>query len=255
MPAVSLKRFLLLGLFALGLSGCGGGVDNDPVGFVGGVPGAPRPRDYPVHGIDVSKYQGDIDWNAVAGSGVKFAWIKATEGGDHLDAKFQANWEGAKAAGVPRGAYHFVYWCRAPMEEARWFTQNVPAEAGALPPVLDVESDSESKTCRKRLEPAQTNADIKMMLRHMEQHFGKKPIIYTSVDFYQAILSQGDYSDYAMWVRSTKYHPSVKYGQQPWAFWQYQADGRIPGIAGKVDRNVFYGSPAEWDNFLASLEK
>ena len=75
-------------------------------------------------------------------SGVKFAWIKATEGGDHVDAKFQANWEAAKAVGIPRGAYHFVYWCRSPLEEVRWFEQNVPVEADALPPVLDVESDS-----------------------------------------------------------------------------------------------------------------
>ncbi len=248
------SRLLLLAGLGLALAGCGGGVDNDPVGFVGGS-NAPHPRDYAVHGIDVSKYQGDIDWSAVAGSGVKFAWIKATEGGDHADAKFQANWEGARAAGVARGAYHFVYWCRSPLEEVRWFEQNVPVEAGALPPVLDVESDSESRTCHKYLEPSQTISDIKMMLRDMEQYFGKKPIIYTSVDFYQAILSQGDFSDYPMWVRSTKYHPSVKYGSTPWVFWQYQADGHIPGIRGEVDRNVFYGSRDEWDKFLASLEK
>src|ERR1700684_4288039 len=77
----------------------------------------PKRKDSPIHGIDVSKFQGDIDWNAVAYSGVKFAWIKATEGGDRADARFQANWEGAKAAGAPHGAYHFVYWCRAAMEE------------------------------------------------------------------------------------------------------------------------------------------
>lgn len=254
MSAFLSRLFALAGL-GLTLASCGGGVDNDPVGFVGGNPGAPRPRDYPIHGIDVSKYQGDVDWNAVASAGVKFAYIKATEGGDHLDAKFQANWEGAKAVGIPRGAYHFVYWCRAPMEEVRWFEQNVPVEADALPPVIDLESDSESRTCKKYLEPGQTLADIKMMLKEVERHFGRKPIIYTSVDFYQAILSGGELSDYPMWVRSTKYHPSVKYGGQPWLLWQYQADGRIPGIAGKVDRNVFYGSPDEWDQFLASLTK
>ena len=250
-----LSRFLLLAGFALALAGCGGGVDNDPVGFVGGGGNAPHPRDYAIHGIDVSKYQGDVDWSAVANSGVKFAWIKATEGGDHVDAKFQANWDAAKAAGVARGAYHFVYWCRSPLEEVRWFEQNVPVEADSLPPVLDVESDSESKTCHKYLDPAQTVADIKMMLKHMEHYFGKRPVIYTSVDFYQAILSEGDFSEYPMWVRSTKYHPSVKYGTTPWMFWQYQADGHIPGIRGEVDRNVFYGSKNDWDSFLASLEK
>src|SRR3954463_8047491 len=111
------SRLLLLAGLASALAGCGGGVDNDPVGFVCGGNNAPHPRGYPIHGIDVSRHQGEIDWNAVASSGVKFAWIKATEGGDHADVMFQANWQGAKAAGVARGAYHFVYWCRSPMEE------------------------------------------------------------------------------------------------------------------------------------------
>ena len=251
--SAAVARFAILLGFGLALSGCGAGIDDDPVGFVGGD--QPRPRDFPVHGIDVSKYQGDVDWSRVADSGVKFAWIKATEGGDHVDAKFQANWDAAKAVGIARGAYHFVYWCRSPMEEMRWFEQNVPVDADALPPVLDVESDSESRTCHKRLEQQQTIQDMKLMLDEMERYFGKKPIIYTSVDFYQAILQGADFSDYPMWVRSTKYHPSVKYGGQPWLIWQYQADGRIPGIDGKVDRNVFYGSPEEWNQFLASLSK
>ncbi len=247
-----LPRFAVLTGIAVALAGCGGGVDNDPTGFVGGD--SPHPRDYPIHGIDVSKYQGDVDWSAVAGSGVKFAWIKATEGGDHVDAHFQANWDGAKAFGIPRGAYHFVYWCRRPLDEVRWFEQHVPVEADALPPVLDVESDSESRTCHKHLEQQQTIADMKLMLDEMERYFGKKPIIYTSVDFFQAILSDGAFSDYSMWVRSTKYHPSVKYGSRPWMIWQYQADGHIPGIRGEVDRNVFYGDDKEWSKFLASLK-
>ena len=80
------------------VSGCGGGgsLESDRV-FSGDVFSGnyPKPKDYPIHGIDVSKFQGDIDWNAVANSGVKFAWIKATEGGDRADARYQANWEGA----------------------------------------------------------------------------------------------------------------------------------------------------------------
>ena len=149
----------------------------------------PKPSDYPIHGIDVSKFQGDIDWNAVANSGVKFAWIKATEGGDHADERFQANWEGAKAAGVPRGAYHFVYWCRPPMEEMAFFEQNAPVEDDALPPVLDVEATPTSKTCHRHLTQEDAIADMKVMLEEMERHYGKRPIIYTTVDFYQAILS------------------------------------------------------------------
>ena len=96
-------------VMAVLVSGCGGApLDSDQV-IADNVfsDSYPKPRDYPIHGIDVSKFQGDIDWNAVANSGVKFAWIKATEGGDR-DARFQANWEGAKAVGIPHGAYHFA---------------------------------------------------------------------------------------------------------------------------------------------------
>jgi len=200
MPSVfaGLTRFSLLAAFGLALAGCGGG-GGGPLEFDSDLP---KPHDYPIQGIDVSKYQGDVDWNAVANSGVKFAWIKATEGGDHVDTKFQANWDAAKSVGIARGAYHFVYWCRSPMEEVRWFEQHVPVEADSLPPVLDVESDSESRTCHRHLEQQQTIADMKLMLEDMERYFGKRPIIYTSVDFYEAILSDGAFSDYQMWVNA-----------------------------------------------------
>jgi lysozyme len=259
MPSVlaRVSRLAFAAAFGLALAACGSG-GGGPIEYDYGRAtfdaNLPKPHDYPVHGIDVSKYQGNVDWSAVANSGVKFAYIKATEGGDHADAYFQTNWQAAKAAGVPRGAYHFVYWCRSPLEEIRWFEQNVPADADALPPVLDVEPTPESKTCRRTLEPGQTVRDMRVMLEEMERYFGKKPIIYTSVDFYETILSGGALNDYPMWVRSTKHHPSVRYGAQPWAFWQYQADGHIPGIEGKVDRNVFHGTEAEWSEFLSKLE-
>ena len=196
----------------------------------------------------MSKFQGDIDWNAVANSGVKFAWIKATEGGDQ-DARFQANWEGAKAAGIPHGAYHFVYWCRPPLEEIQIFEQNAPVEDDALPPVLDAEATPTSPTCRRHVTQDEAIADMQVMLQEMERHFGKRPIIYTTVDFYEANFSNGALMDYPIWVRSTKYHPAVKYGSRAWHFWQYQSDGRVPGIGGNVDKDAFYGTKEQWDAF------
>ena len=228
---------------AFALGGCG---SPETLGFDDGYP---KPTDYPIHGIDVSKYQGVIDWNSVARSGVKFAWIKATEGGDHLDEQFQANWQGAKLAGVARGAYHFMYWCRPPIEEATWFEQNVPVDADALPPVLDVEPTPDSRTCRRHLERDATIADMKVVLNEMERHFGKRPIIYTNVQFYRAIIA-GAFADYPIWVRSTKHHPARPYGDRDWQFWQYQANGSVPGIEGEVDRNVFYGDQNQWQAFL-----
>ena len=130
---------LAAGLALIGvLAACGANYypakgDNKP------HPGVARAHSLPIHGIDVSRHQGNIDWRAVAQAGTRFAYIKATDGGDYLDPNFRSNWEQARAAGIPRGAYHFVYWCRPASEQVAWFAANVPAEADALPPVLDLE--------------------------------------------------------------------------------------------------------------------
>lgn len=213
--------------------------------------GLPRPTDFEVHGIDVSKYQGLIDWSQVKQAGVQFAWIKATEGGDNADPQFQRNWAEAKAAGIPRGPYHFVYWCRPWQEEIAWFERNVPVDPDALPPVLDVEATPTSKTCDRKLYPDEVIPQMRAMLQEMERHYGKKPVIYSTVDFYAGILAGGALSDYPIWVRSTKYSPAVKYGSRRWHFWQYQSDGHIDGINGKVDRNAFFGTSEQWQDFSA----
>ena len=90
--------------------------------------GVTRAHTMPIQGIDVSYWQGDIDWRKVREAGIQFAFIKATEGGDHLDPKFLQNWHAAKRAGVARGAYHFIYWCRLASEQADWFVRNVPRD-------------------------------------------------------------------------------------------------------------------------------
>ena len=208
-----------------------------------------QPHQFSIHGIDVSKYQGDINWPMVRAGGTRFAWIKATEGADHVDSKFQQNWEGARAAGVARGADHFVFWCRTPAQEMANFKHIVPVEADALPPVLDVEATPTSQTCKRRLERGVALREMRDMLREMERHYGKKPVIYTTVDFYEAVLSGNELSEYPIWVRSTKHSPSVRYGDRKWHFWQYQSDGRVPGIAGNVDRNAFHGTPQQWSAF------
>jgi lysozyme len=211
----------------------------------------PSADDFAVHGIDVSKYQGDIDWNTVKTSGVKFAWIKATEGGDYVDEKFAQNWYGAKAAGVPRGAYHFAYWCRPAEDQAAWFVANVPNDPTALPPVLDVEWNSASRTCPRHVSREEALATIKTILDAMQRTYGKQPIIYTSIDFYHDVL-EGELTGYPMWVRSVKDYPAVKYGDLHWNFWQHTEEGQIPGINGYVDRNCFYGSTQDWQTWLTA---
>ena len=236
--------FLAAALAALCLTGCASAPRD----------AAPRSSDFPIQGIDVSKYQGTIDWQAVKQGGVEFAYIKATEGGDHLDGAFWRNWNASKAAGVPRGAYHFAYWCRPAAEQAAWFAANVPKDPDALPPVLDLEWNGDSRTCPHKLPREQARTEVRKMLAGMEKAFGRRPIIYTSVDFHRDVL-EGDFRDYKIWVRSVKSHPSVKYGARRWHFWQHTAEGHVPGIKGFVDRNVFAGSAKEWQAFLEETRR
>ena len=207
----------------------------------------------PIQGIDVSYWQGDIDWDRVRAAGVKFAYIKATEGGDHLDPKFLDNWYAAKRAGVARGAYHFVYWCRPANEQALWFMLNVPPDSDALPPVLDLEWNSHSKTCPGKVARKLALEKIKIMLDAMEAHTGKRPIIYTDPKFHREVLD-GEFTDYHFWLRSVAAEPHEIYGARNWAFWQFTTTGSVPGVAGKVDRNSYNGTRADWDRVLKWLE-
>jgi lysozyme len=211
--------------------------------------GVARAHVMPVQGIDVSQWQGEVDWQKVRGAGTAFAFIKATEGGDHLDPKFLRNWYGAKAAGVPRGAYHMLYWCRPAKEQALWFILNVPYDPDALPPVLDLEWNHHSRSCPKGVSPELALEKIKIMLEVMEAHTGKRPIVYTDVAFHRDVL-EGDLEGYNFWLRSVAAEPQQIYRNRPWLFWQFTTTGHVPGIAGPVDRNAFNGSFGDWRQML-----
>lgn len=209
-----------------------------------------NPSAYPVHGIDASRWQGQIDWPTARANGVSFAFFKATEGGDIIDPAFEAYWKTAGQAGMPRGAYHYFYFCRPAIEQARWFIRNVPRSKGALPPVLDMEWNAHSPTCTKRPNAAHVRAEAKIFMDALEQHYGQRPIIYTTVDFY-AHNQMGRMAGYEFWLRSVAGHPAQVYPGQSWSFWQYSGTGLVPGIAGKVDVNAFTGSRSDWQKWLA----
>lgn len=212
-------------------------------------PNVDRARRLPIQGIDVSKWQGDINWNAVAKAGIHFAFIKATEGGDHIDSKFRDNWLGAKRAGIPRAGYHFVFWCRSAEEQATWFIQNVPNEPDALPPVLDLEWNHQSRNCPKKIPPEEALQMAKTMLEIIEKHTGKRPIIYTDIPFHDEVL-KGQLHDYPFWIRTVAAEPHERYPNRGWTFWQYTTTGYVRGVSGNVDRNVFYGSSEQWKSFM-----
>ncbi|RXF74949.1 glycoside hydrolase family 25 protein [Hansschlegelia zhihuaiae] len=210
------------------------------------------PDDHAIKGIDVSKFQGSVDWASVRASGVSFAYIKATEGGDRIDDRFAENWAGAKAAGVPRGAYHFYYFCRTGAEQAAWFIRNVPADPNALPVVLDMEWNHLSPSCKRRPPVEEVHREMSTFLRIIEKHYGKRPMIYSSVDFHRDRLV-GAFPGYHFWLRSVAGHPSLKYHpSRAYSFWQHTATGRVSGVTGNVDQNVFMGDVASFKRFAAA---
>lgn len=204
------------------------------------------PKKYSIHGIDVSYYQGKIDWPQVKsmeedGVKVDFAFIKATEGLLLVDPYFQRNWREAPKAGVKVGAYHFFRPKKNGLWQANFFLQTITFEKGDLPPVVDIESldGVSAKEMRKQL-----NAFI----IRVEDKTGKKPIIYSGLKFYQDYLS-GYYDGYDFWV--AHYHQEkLKLPKSAWKFWQHSDKARINGINHKVDFNAFNGDSLAFANML-----
>jgi lysozyme len=187
---------------------------------------------YPVRGIDVSHHQGPIDWPRVARSGISFAFLKATEGGTHVDENFRENFEGARATGIAVGAYHFFTFCKSGAEQAANFIAAVPHEAGMLPPVVDIEFGG---NCAARPTVDEFAKELGDFLTPVEQGFGQRAIVYLAGD---AVETYGNaVPDRPRWVRSIVWPPLG----QDWLVWQYHNSGRVDGIDGIVDLNVLQG--------------
>jgi lysozyme len=206
---------------------------------------------YEVKGVDVSHYQGDIDWLALRASGVRFAYIKATEGVSFRDSLFADNWKRSGEAGIPRGAYHFFLICRTGAEQAANFIAVVPAGERSLPHALDAE---QMEPCANGRAVADPIAEILVFLDETEKRFGKRPVIYTTHEFYDKyLLSNGKLSERLnrerFWLRSL--HRAPKFGGTQWTLWQYHNRGRRPGVDGPVDLNAFNGQAEEFERFAS----
>ncbi|RWO82724.1 GH25 family lysozyme [Mesorhizobium sp.] len=221
--------------------------DAKPINF-----GRASPRHLAVHGVDVSRWQGNVNWAKLRAQGANFAYIKATDGGDHLDPMFRKNWRNADAAGLKRGAYHFFYWCRTAGEQADWFIRNVPRVEGALPPVIDVEWNGES-SCKRRPSRQKVLEKMQVFMDKLERHYGQRPIIYTAPDFYRDNL-RGAFLDYPFWLRAVAQHPSKVYPGRKWVFWQYSGSGLSHGVRGRIDLNVFHGDERAWRNWAGGRQ-
>lgn len=200
--------------------------------------GVCMPVGYEIHGIDISHYQGDIDWAALGqyqseAYPLRFVFVKATEGGDLNDETFSKNFDAARKHGYIRGAYHFFNPSTPALKQADFFIRSVRLEKGDLPPVLDVE-------LKGKKTGEQLKADVKSWLDRVEKHYGVKPILYTSYKFKMRYLSDSVFDSYPYWI-AHYYVDSVRY-EGDWRFWQHTDVGTVPGIPKDVDLNIFNGT-------------
>ena len=198
------------------------------------------PEGYEIHGIDISHHQGKINWQELKDHGmidefpVRFVMIKATEGATRIDPNFEDNFYQAREYGFTRGAYHFYSVHSAAKPQAAFFIRKVKLENGDLPPVLDVEHKPKNQT------DEEFKQSVLQWLDMVEKHYGVKPIIYTYYKFKTRYLSDPVFDDYPYWI-AHYYVDSVEY-QGKWKFWQHTDVGRLPGIKGNVDFNIYNGS-------------
>lgn len=197
------------------------------------------PSGFEIHGIDISHYQGNINWARLRNAlieqvPIRFVFMKSTEGDSHVDRNFRLNFYNAKEFGLVRGAYHFWSNTSSPRRQAYFFLAMTKLEPGDLPPVLDVE------TKPKDISTEEFQQNILTWLHIVENEYHVKPIIYTYYKFKDQYLSDSRFDDYPYWI-AHYYVDKMEYAGK-WHFWQHTDAGKLPGIKGFVDLNIFNGS-------------
>lgn len=208
------------------------------------------PEGYEVRGIDISHYQERVNWeklrNASMGDApVSFVFIKATEGEKLFDDNFNRNFANAKRNDIIRGAYHFFVPGINPRKQADFFISIAQLEPGDLPPVLDIEK-------KGNLTPEQLRRDVKIWLDIVEKEYGVKPILYTGYKFKVDYLNTPEFDAYPYWI-AHYYVEKLAYKGQ-WTFWQHTDCGKVAGIKGFVDCNIFNGTFQELQELLLQEE-
>ncbi len=197
---------------------------------------------YVIRGIDVSAHTGSISWEKLKDQRVYFAFVKASEGATLKDKNFQDNVNGARAAGIPVGAYHFFNFNRDGLTQANNFLSTIGRQKYNLPLVVDVEEWGNNI----RRSRSQIIADLREFVSKVEKNRYQKIIIYTNEDCYKLYI-QDVFPDNDIWICSFNHKPKLN---REWTFWQYEHNGRLKGVKGKVDFNVFRGSMLEWRQYI-----
>ncbi|QKG78814.1 glycoside hydrolase family 25 protein [Tenuifilum thalassicum] len=202
---------------------------------------------YLIWGIDVSAHTGTIDWEKVKEQRVNFAFIKATEGATLRDETFRKNIAQAQNVGIPVGAYHFFNFNRSGKLQAQNYLSAIAGLNLELPPVIDVEEWGNVIRRPKK----EIIKDIRAFIRLVEEKTKTKVLIYTNKDTYKWYIKD-EFLENDIWICSFDHTPKI---EKPWTFWQYHHEGRLDGVEGKVDYNVFYGNSIEWKHYLINKKR
>jgi lysozyme len=187
-------------------------------------------------GLDVSEYQGKIQWSYVDTLENKYpldyVFIRATVGKDRIDLQFKRNWLGAKKNKMIRGAYHYYRPNENSIEQAELFIKTVTLQKGDLPPILDIEKLPKNQSLDS------LKVGLKRWLKAVELHYKVKPIIYTGEKYYDDFLKD-EFSDYLFWIANYNFYREKI--DSDWLFWQFTEKASVPGIKGNVDVNIYNG--------------
>ncbi|MEJ7603640.1 MAG: GH25 family lysozyme [Kofleriaceae bacterium] len=241
-----MRRKLRWSLVALGLIGCGAVIVLDRL-TRGNGDDAPAPPVCEVgpttRGIDVSYYQDTIQWRRVKQAGMQFAFIRVSDGTALRDPKFTTNWLGAAKAGVMRGAYQYFRPEVPALAQADLLIAALAQDRGELPPVIDVETAGGKSA-------SYIAQQVRTWVTRVRDKLGVEPIIYAGPEFWRDAVGGADLTTQPLWVAHyTTACPTVPPTWKAWTFWQHTDRGRVRGIAGAVDLNVFAGTFAELQDF------
>ena len=209
---------------------------------------------YEVKGVDVSEYQGEIDWDKIKSQGIDFAFIKATEGSKSKDNYFDTNFSKLKQMNdMLIGCYHFFSFETKGEEQAQNYINvvgNVENDNSLIIPIVDIEYYSYYKKAKPSKE--WVLEELQNLLNKMEEEYRLKPIIYTTMEFYNDYI-KGNFEEYDLWIRDIVFNPSLNLENRKWEFWQYTGKGRLDGYKGEekfIDLNVFNGSKSEFEEYV-----
>ena len=199
-----------------------------------------------LRGIDISNWQGDVDWRKVKGDGIRFAYMQATQGLHFIDPNYGENAKGIDAAGLPYGAYHFFRPNHDPEAQAKLFLKQTEGKRGVLPPMLDVEVSGGQSA-------EQIGKRAKRWLEIVEQAVGCRPLVYSYGSFWEKNLRES-LADYPLWLAEYASKPRLPAGKDRWVLWQYSQKGRVAGVKGAVDLDYFNGDEQALARFHCNQE-